>query len=80
VEIEADPERALPFDAKAAMGAYCAKRAEAHGVIVRPLGDSLAFCPPLVITEPDIDAVFDRFTLALDDTLAHARSEGLFHG
>ena len=80
VEIEADPARKLSFDAKAGMGAYCAKRAEAHGVIVRPLGDSLAFCPPLVITEPDIDLVFDRFTLALDDTLAHARSEGLFHG
>jgi 4-aminobutyrate--pyruvate transaminase len=59
-EIEADPANAVAFDAKAGMGAYCAKRAEAHGLICRPLGDSLAFCPPLVITEDEIDAVFDE--------------------
>ncbi len=30
-----------------------------EGVIVRPLGDSLAICPPLVITDEQLDAVFD---------------------
>ena len=77
VELEADPENATPFDPKAGIGAYCAKRCEAHGIIARPLGDAIAFCPPLVITEEEIDEVFDRFQHALDDTLAHARAEGL---
>ncbi|HSG90065.1 MAG TPA: aminotransferase [Pseudomonadales bacterium] len=80
VELEADRDAKAPFDPKAAIGMFCAKRAEAHGVIVRPLGDSLAFCPPLVITEPDIDEVFDRFALALEDTLAHVREHGLLRG
>jgi 4-aminobutyrate--pyruvate transaminase len=77
VELEADPASATPFDPKAGIGAFCAKRGEAHGVIVRPLGDSIAFCPPLIISEEDIDQVFDRVEKALDDTHAHAKSEGL---
>jgi adenosylmethionine-8-amino-7-oxononanoate aminotransferase len=77
IELEADPTRKQSFDPKAGIGAYCAKRAEAHGLIVRPLGDALAFCPPLVITEAELDQVFERFALALDDTLAYVRAEGL---
>ena len=77
VELEADAVNATPFDPKAGIGAFCAKRGEVHGVIARPLGDAIAFCPPLVITEEEIDQVFERFRLALDDTLAHARAEGL---
>jgi len=77
IELEADPARKQSFDPTAGIGAYCAKRAEAHGLIVRPLGDSLAFCPPLVITEAELDQVFERFALALDDTLAYVRAEGL---
>lgn len=30
----------------------------AEGVIVRPLGDCLAICPPLVITDEQLDAIF----------------------
>jgi 4-aminobutyrate--pyruvate transaminase len=29
------------------------------------MGDSLAFAPPLIITEAEIDEMFDRFTQAL---------------
>lgn len=76
IELEADPARKQTFDPKAGIGAYCAKRAEAHGLIVRPLGDSLAFCPPLVITQAEVEQVFERFALALDDTLAYVRAEG----
>jgi putrescine---pyruvate transaminase len=30
-----------------------------HGVIVRPIGQALAFCPPLVITDEQIDTCID---------------------
>ncbi len=30
-----------------------------RGVIVRPLGNSLAMCPPLVITDADTDRIVD---------------------
>ena len=30
----------------------------ARGVIARAIGDSLAFCPPMIITEAEIDEMF----------------------
>jgi 4-aminobutyrate--pyruvate transaminase len=37
-------------------------------LIIRPLpNDSVAFCPPLIITEREIDDMFDRFEKALAD-------------
>lgn len=30
-----------------------------NGVIARPIGDSIAFCPPLTISDSDIDTCID---------------------
>jgi 4-aminobutyrate--pyruvate transaminase len=46
-------------------------------VIIRAMGDSIAFCPPLIINEQEIDLMFERFSKALDDTLAMVRERGL---
>ena len=54
-----------------------AKNAESEGLIVRALMDRVAFCPPLIITEAEIDEMFDCFTRALEATWAHVTSEGL---
>jgi adenosylmethionine-8-amino-7-oxononanoate aminotransferase len=35
------------------------------GVIVRPLGDSLVMCPPLVITEAQLDRMVDALATVL---------------
>jgi 4-aminobutyrate--pyruvate transaminase len=44
--------------------------AEAEGLIVRAVaGDVLTLCPPLIISEAEIDELFDRLTRALDYTL-----------
>jgi 4-aminobutyrate--pyruvate transaminase len=51
-----------------------AKRAEAHGVIVRALVDTVALCPPLIVTEAQVDEIFDGVTKALDDTAAWVRA------
>src|SRR4029453_6673674 len=70
IELAADPARRQPFDPKRAVGAYFVRRAAAHGLIGRvPAGDVIAFSPPLVITEAEIDALLDRAARALDDTL-----------
>ena len=45
-------------------------RAEAHGVFVRAVGDSVVIAPPLVITEEELEELLARFTLALADTEA----------
>ena len=70
-------ERAEPFDPGDGVGAFCGDRAQEHGLIVRPLGDSIAFSPPLVITEAEIGDMIARFTMALEDTEAMVTEKGL---
>ena len=41
------------------------------------LGDRIAFCPPLVIDEAEIDELFDRFERALNKGLDWATKEKL---
>jgi 4-aminobutyrate--pyruvate transaminase len=47
-----------------------------RGVITRAILDSLAFCPPMIITEDEIDEMFAPVEAALDATLAWAKAEG----
>jgi 4-aminobutyrate---pyruvate transaminase len=77
VELVANKSTKAPFDSKSAVGLFVGKRCHHHGLIVRPIGDTIAFCPPLIITDSEIDMMFDRFKLALDDTLAMVRDRGL---
>lgn len=49
----------------------------ARGVILRAIGDTLAFCPPMIIEDAEIDALFEPVTDALDATHAWAKAEGL---
>ena len=74
IELVADKETKAPFEAKAAVGAYVAKRAQAHGLIVRAMGDVIGICPPLIIKEEEIDLLFDRLGRALDETLDKVRT------
>jgi len=73
VEIVSDKSTKAPFDSKRAVAAYCAGRAEEHGLIARNIGETLAICPPLVITENQIHELFDKLGRALDDTLEWTR-------
>ncbi len=77
VEVVADPATRAPFEPPGKVGGYLAERTQAHGAIVRNLIDSVAFCPPLIITEEEIDALLGCFGRALDDTLAWVEEEGL---
>jgi len=44
------------------------ERAQAHGLITRNLGDVIAFAPPLIISEAEIDEMFEKFAEALGET------------
>jgi 4-aminobutyrate--pyruvate transaminase len=77
IELVADKASKAPFDPKEAVGEFLGKRAHHHGVIIRAMGDSIAFCPPLIINEQEIDLMFERFSKALDDTLAMVSERGL---
>lgn len=68
LEIVRDKASKASFDpargAAALIGAACQER----GLIVRPLGgDIIALCPPLIVTEAEIDEIWSRFGAALDE-------------
>ncbi len=47
-------------------GRECARLAEEEGLILRAIGDTIAFCPPLVISASEVDELHRRFARALD--------------
>jgi 4-aminobutyrate--pyruvate transaminase len=65
IELYADPARRTPFDPAQKAGARLAELALAQGLIVRAMGDSVAFCPPLIITAEQVDDMFARFGRAM---------------
>jgi 4-aminobutyrate--pyruvate transaminase len=70
IELVADKKTKKNFEPAKQAGATLGRFAEEEGLIVRPLlGDRIAFCPPLVITEAEIGELFDRFERALKRTL-----------
>lgn len=77
IELVADKSTKKPFQSAQGVGAFCSSRAEENGLIIRAMGDSAAFCPPLIITESEIQEMFDRFAKALDETEIWIRSNNL---
>ena len=77
VELVSDKPSRRTFDPATSVGAACAKFLEGHGAILRAIGDTMALCPPMIIEEDELHALFDRLTLALDDTEAWVSKEGL---
>jgi len=47
-------------------GLNCARIAEEEGLIVRAIGDTIAFCPPLIISELEVQELLKRFTKTLN--------------
>jgi 4-aminobutyrate--pyruvate transaminase len=73
LEMVADKKTRRQFDPLGKVGAYFFERGHHHGVLIRNVQDSVAICPPLIVTESDIDEIVRRLALTLDDTLAFAR-------
>ena len=69
IELVADKANKAPFP-KPGTGLHLAESCHDHGLILRPIGDIIAFCPPLTINETEIAEMFRRFSRALDDTTA----------
>ena len=76
IELVADKATKRSFLPKHMIGATAVKTMEGQGVILRNIQDSLAFCPPLIITTDEIHDMFDRVEKGLDEMEAHVRKEG----
>jgi len=70
VELVRDKNTHEPFAKTQKIGAICAALCEKHGLMLRAIGDTLALCPPLVISETEIEELLARLRLALDETAA----------
>ena len=58
------------------LGAFATQACLQNGLSLRAVaGNSIAFCPPLIITRAQIDEMLDKFTRALESTLAYAQHE-----
>ncbi|WP_439495830.1 aspartate aminotransferase family protein [Bosea sp. (in: a-proteobacteria)] len=77
VELVKDKATKAPFETKKGVGPKSVVFAQEEGLITRAMGDRVAFCPPLVITEAEIEEMFDRYERALNKTLNWAKAEGL---
>ena len=78
VELVRDKATKQSFDPKAGIGAYLVRRAQHHGAILRTMpGDIVAFSPPLIMSEAEVDEMLGCFGRALDDTWAMVKDKGL---
>jgi 4-aminobutyrate--pyruvate transaminase len=68
VELVTNKATKAQFDPPGAAGTLFIQRAQANGLIVRALQDTVALCPPLIISEPELDEMLRRFGKALDET------------
>jgi 4-aminobutyrate--pyruvate transaminase len=77
VELVQDKASKQSFDPAAKVGALVMKTALEHGLIVRAVpGDIVCFCPPLVISEAEIDDMFDRFERSMEDVSRALNAKG----
>ncbi|WP_454689558.1 aspartate aminotransferase family protein [Achromobacter aloeverae] len=67
VELVADKATKRPFDPLGKAGGYAYEQAHEHGLIVRGIQDTVAFCPPLIITPDEVREMVTRFKRTLDD-------------
>lgn len=66
LELMADGPARTPFDPALKAGYQVAQYALEEGLIVRAMGDTVALCPPLIITPAEMDEMFARLGRALD--------------
>jgi 4-aminobutyrate--pyruvate transaminase len=65
IELAADPAKRVAFDPARKAGARLAELALEQGLIVRAMGDAIAFCPPLIVSAEQVADLFARFDRAM---------------
>lgn len=75
-ELVKDKATKAAFPGAANAGMIIERRCQAHGVILRALGDTLSTAPPLISTASDIERIVEVVGLALDETLDQLTRDG----
>ncbi|MDD0837811.1 aspartate aminotransferase family protein [Curvibacter sp. HBC61] len=66
LELVADKATRQPHAPEVKAGPRLAALAQAEGLIVRAMGDTVALCPPLIISEAELATLFQRLGTAFD--------------
>ncbi len=74
VELVIDKSRKTALEVPGQLGTMVIKELQDLGVISRNIGDTLAFCPPLIITVEQVDEMVNKFKQALD--IVHEKVTG----
>lgn len=70
VELVADKATKAKFEPVGKVGMKMFDQAHENGLIIRNIGDTIAFCPPMIITHAQVDEMLKRFSATLDDVTA----------
>ena len=65
VELYKDPSKKIPFEQAGKAGKVLSDICQKNGLIVRPIIDTIALCPPLIISEREIDELTDKLKKSL---------------
>ncbi|MFK7963119.1 MAG: aspartate aminotransferase family protein [Burkholderiaceae bacterium] len=65
-ELVVNKEERTALEKPGDLGGMVNKHALANGMILRNMGDSMGFCPPLIVERADIDFMVDTFCKSLD--------------
>jgi 4-aminobutyrate--pyruvate transaminase len=77
LEFVADKATKRSFAPAGVVAFQAARYCEEEGLILRQIGETLVICPPLIIQEAEIGALFDMLGRALDKTEAYVEKQGL---
>jgi putrescine aminotransferase len=77
IELTSDKSRRANFAEDAHVGLRCRNHCFRNDFIMRAVRDSMIFAPALTFSEADIDEFVARATLAIDQTYAELRRDGL---
>jgi 4-aminobutyrate--pyruvate transaminase len=76
IELVEDKASKRPFEAQLKVGAKAFGLGHQNGLVVRAIGDTLALCPPMIITEAQVREMISRLAKTLDDTAVALGAEG----
>ena len=76
IELVRDKATKEAFSPKLGVGGYFQCQAQEEGLLIRAIGDTLAVCPPLIISEAEIDELLGCIDRALESTWTWVKENG----
>lgn len=70
LEAVRDRDGKIPFEADLSVSERIANTCTDHGLICRPLGQSIVLCPPFTLTDGQMDEMFEKLDTALKQVFA----------